>query len=101
MENSITGNLPKNGQTIDPVKDDVRGDPAPALKKAVSRTQSMGRQSIDAISDMASQARDSAVNAADTIVAYTRKNPMTALAIAAASGALLCAAIRAITPSRD
>jgi ElaB/YqjD/DUF883 family membrane-anchored ribosome-binding protein len=90
MENSITGNLSKN-----------RSDAAPALKKAVGRAQSMSRQSIDAISDMASQARDAASNAADSLVAYTRKNPVTALAIAVASGALLYAAVKAFTPSRD
>jgi ElaB/YqjD/DUF883 family membrane-anchored ribosome-binding protein len=101
MENSITGNLPKNGQTMTDKADDVRGDTTPALKKAVSRAQSMGRQSIDAISDMASQAREAAANASDSIVAYTRKNPVTALAIAAASGALLYATIKALKPSRD
>ena len=61
----------------------------------------MGRQSVDNISDMASQARDVVSNASDSIVAYTKKSPVKALAIAAASGALLYAAIRALTPSRD
>jgi ElaB/YqjD/DUF883 family membrane-anchored ribosome-binding protein len=101
MENSITGNLVKNAQTIADKIDDLRGDAVPALKKAVSRAQSMSRQGIDAISDMASQARDTASNASDSLVAYTRKNPVTALAIAVASGALLYAAVRALIPSRD
>jgi ElaB/YqjD/DUF883 family membrane-anchored ribosome-binding protein len=101
MENSIASNPPKNGQTMADKVDEVRGDAAPALKRAVSRAQSMGRQSIDAIGDVATQARDAASNATDSIVAYTRKNPVTALAIAAASGALLYAAVKALTPSRD
>jgi len=101
MENSITGNLPKNGQKMADKVDDLRGEAVPALNKAVSRAQAMGRQSIDAIGDLASQARDAAANASDSVVAYTRRNPVTALAIAAASGALLYAAIKALTPSRD
>src|SRR5271169_4476101 len=101
MENSSTSKLPKNGQTIADKVDELRSDAAPALTNAVSRAKSVGRQSIDAISDMASQARDAASNASDSIVSYTKKNPVTALAIAAASGALLYAAIKAVTPSRD
>jgi len=100
MENSITGNLAKNGQTMAD-KVELRSEAVPALNKAMSRAQAVGRQSIDAIGDLASQARDAAANASDSVVAYTRKNPVTALAIAAASGALLYAAIKALTPSRD
>jgi ElaB/YqjD/DUF883 family membrane-anchored ribosome-binding protein len=127
MENSLTNNLPKHGQTLadkaaDKVQgglrdaqlaakeagaslstkvEEIRGDTGPALTKAISRAQSMGRQSIAAITDMASQARDVASTTSDSIVAYTKKNPVKALAIAAASGALIYAAIRALTPSRE
>jgi ElaB/YqjD/DUF883 family membrane-anchored ribosome-binding protein len=101
MENSVTGILPKNGLTMADRVDGPRVDATPALKKAVRRVQSLGSQSIDTISDMANQARDAASNASDSIITYTRKNPITALAIAAASGALLYAAIKALTPSRD
>ena len=127
MESSTTSGFVKNGQTLadkaaDKVQggirdaqhaakeagtavsdkvDDLRNDAGPALTKLVGRAQSMGRQSVDNISDMASQARDVVSNASDSIVAYTKKSPVKALAIAAASGALLYAAIRALTPSRD
>jgi ElaB/YqjD/DUF883 family membrane-anchored ribosome-binding protein len=101
MENSVTGNLPRNGQKIADKVEDLRGDATSTLTKAANRAQSIGRQSIDTISEVASQARDVAANASDSIVAYTKKNPVTALAIAAASGALLYAAIKALTPSRD
>ncbi len=101
MESSITGNLPKNGQKVIDEADDLLVDATPAVTKAVSRAQSIGRQSIDAIGQMASQAQNAASNASDSIVAYTKKNPVTALTIAAASGALLYAAIKALTPARD
>jgi hypothetical protein len=101
MENSVTGILPKNGQTTADRVDGPRVGATPALKKAVGRAQTLASHSIDAIGDMANQARDAASNASDSIIAYTRKNPIAALAIAAASGALLYAAIKALTPSRD
>ena len=61
----------------------------------------LGRQGLDAITEMAGQARDAASNASDSIVAYTKQNPVKALAIAAASGALLYAAIKTLSASRD
>ena len=101
MESSITGNLPKNGQKVVDMVDDLQGDATPALAKAVNRAQSIGRQSLDAISGIANQAQNAASNASDSVVAYTKKNPVTALALAAASGAFLYAVIKALSPSRD
>ena len=49
---------------------------------------------MDAVSDAASQA-------SDTIIAYTKKNPVQALMIAAVSGALLLALAKFLAPSRD
>jgi ElaB/YqjD/DUF883 family membrane-anchored ribosome-binding protein len=58
------------------------------------RVQSAAQQSLDAVSDIAGQARDFAGDAVDSIVSYTKKNPLQALAIAAAAGALVYAATR-------
>jgi ElaB/YqjD/DUF883 family membrane-anchored ribosome-binding protein len=127
MENSITSNFAKTGQALadkaadkaqsgirgaqDSVKDvgtilsskleDVRSEAGTAVNRGSKRAQSMGKQGLDAITDMASQAGDMASNATETIVAYTKKNPVLALGIAAATGALLYAAIKALSPSRD
>jgi len=119
MESSASNNFAKTGQTLadkaaNKVEsgissaedtgsalsnkvDDLRNVAGSALAQAVGR----GKQSLDAITDMASQARDVASNASDSIVAYTKKNPVTALAIAAASGALLYAVVKALAPLRD
>jgi len=80
---------------------DVHNKAAPIIRKASDRAQSTMRQGLDAINDIAAQARDAAANAADSIVSYTKRNPATALAIAAASGVVLYAAIRALRSSRD
>jgi len=75
---------------------------ADALSSGSKRVQSMGKQGLDAITDMTSQARDVALNAGDSIVDYTKKNPVKALTIAATAGALLYAAMKALAPdSRD
>jgi ElaB/YqjD/DUF883 family membrane-anchored ribosome-binding protein len=94
MDNSTTSGFAKNAQT-------VADKAADKVTKVVDRAQSMGRQGMDTISDVASQARDVASNTSDSIVAYTKNNPVKALAIAVASGALLYAAIKTLTPPRD
>jgi ElaB/YqjD/DUF883 family membrane-anchored ribosome-binding protein len=127
MESTVTGSFAKTTQALadkaadkaqssirvvqDTAKDarhvvssrleDVRSEAGTAVRRGSRRAQSMGKQGLDAITDMANQARDVASNASESIVAYTKKNPVKALAIAAASGALLYAAIKARSPSRD
>ena len=127
MESTSTGNFSKSSQALadkaadkaqsgirgaqDTVKsvgnalsskiEDVRSEAGTAVNRGSKRAQSMGKQGIDAITDMAGQVGDMASNANDSIVAYTKKNPVLALGIAAAAGALLYRAIRALTPSRD
>lgn len=73
----------------------------PLLRKAGERAQSTARQSFDAINDFAGQARDAATNATNSVVGYTKENPLKALAIAAASGALIYTAIKSLRSLRD
>jgi ElaB/YqjD/DUF883 family membrane-anchored ribosome-binding protein len=127
MENSVTSGFAKTGQTLtdkaaDKVQsgvrvaqdtardagnvlssklDDVRSEAGTVVKSGARRIQSMGQQGLDEITDAVGQARDVVSDASDSVIAFTKKNPVTALAIAAASGALLYAAIRASIPSRD
>jgi ElaB/YqjD/DUF883 family membrane-anchored ribosome-binding protein len=102
METSVN-NVGKQGQSlIDKTseKADELRDAAPMIRKAAGQAQAIGKQGIDTITDAASRVSKAASNASDSIVAYTKKNPATALAIAAASGALLYALIKALTPRR-
>jgi ElaB/YqjD/DUF883 family membrane-anchored ribosome-binding protein len=80
---------------------DVHNKAAPIIRKASGRAQSTVQRGLGVINDIAGQARDAAANAADSIVSYTKPNPATALVIAAASGVVLYAAIRALRSSRD
>jgi len=108
MENSVTSGVAKTGQTakdagniLSSKLEDVRSEAGTVVKAGARRVRSIGQQGLDAISDAVSQARDAASDASDSIIDYTKKNPITALAIAAASGALLYAAVKALLPSRD
>jgi ElaB/YqjD/DUF883 family membrane-anchored ribosome-binding protein len=127
MENSVTSSFAKTGQALadkaadkahsglrvaqDTAKDagellsstlqDVRSEAGSAVSRGSRQAQSMGKQRLDAITDAAIEARHVASNASDAIVAYTKKNPVKALAIAAASGAVLYAAFKALSASRD
>lgn len=89
------------GNTLSSKIEDVRSEAGTTINRGSKRVQSMRKQGLDAITDMANQAGDMASNATESIVAYTKKNPVLALSIAAAAGALLYAAIKALTPSRD
>jgi ElaB/YqjD/DUF883 family membrane-anchored ribosome-binding protein len=80
---------------------DVHDKAVPAIRSASGRAQSTIQQGFDAVSDIADQARDMAANTADSIIRYTKRNPVQALAVAAASGALLYVAIKALRSYRD
>jgi ElaB/YqjD/DUF883 family membrane-anchored ribosome-binding protein len=123
MENSITNNLSKNSQALaDKAADKAQGgirDAQQAAKEAgsslsikveelrsdtmkgIDRAQSIGQQGVDAITDAAQRARDFTADSAGSVIKYTKKHPMTALMIAAASGALLLSLIKVLRPSRD
>jgi ElaB/YqjD/DUF883 family membrane-anchored ribosome-binding protein len=127
MESTIAANFPKTSQAVaeraadkaqagirtaqESARDagnalsakvaDVRDEAAPMIRKAVGRAQSKAQQSFDAISDVADQARSMAADTADAIVSYTKRNPVQALAIAVASGALLYGAIKALRSFRE
>ena len=89
------------GRTLSDEVEDLRSDVGPAISHVVGGVQSMSRRGVNAVSDIASQVSDAVSNTSDAIVAYTKKHPANALAIAAASGALLYAIVKASRSSRD
>jgi ElaB/YqjD/DUF883 family membrane-anchored ribosome-binding protein len=127
MENSLGGSFAKTGQALadkaadkaqsgiraaqDATKDagnilsakleDVRSEAGTVVSRSSRRARAAGKQGLDAITDVLDQARDVASTTSDSIVAYTKKHPLKALAIAATSGALLYAAVKTLSSSRD
>jgi ElaB/YqjD/DUF883 family membrane-anchored ribosome-binding protein len=89
------------GAVLSSKLEDVRNEAGTVINRGSKRAQSASKQGLDAITEMADQARYVASNAVNSIAAYTKKKPVTALALAAASGVVLYAMIKALTPSRD
>jgi len=68
---------------------------------ATDQAQSIGTRGLSAMNDAAQQALETAADATDSLIAYTKKNPAKALLIAAASGALLLTLVKVLSPSRS
>ena len=105
MEPISVNKLTKQGQSVavkaSDMAADMRDEAAPILRKASSQVRASAKRRINALGDMASQARNAATDASDSILAYTKKNPAKALAIAAVAGALLFALAKANAMRRD
>jgi ElaB/YqjD/DUF883 family membrane-anchored ribosome-binding protein len=81
--------------------DEVRHQAAPMLSKVTSQAEAAARRGIDAVRDTSQQLRDKAVHVSDTTVAYVKDEPIKAMLIAAATGALLMGLISMMARSRD
>lgn len=81
--------------------DDLRNQAAPLLSKVSSQAEAAARRGIDAVRDTSQQLRDKATHASDMTVAYVKDEPIKAMLIAAATGALLMGIISMMARSRD
>jgi hypothetical protein len=92
MESTSVDKLAKQGHAVAAKASDMvtdLKDGAPIFRKAARQAQAVGKRGSSALGDITSQARDAATDATDSIIAYTKKNPVIALALAAIAGALL------------
>jgi len=81
--------------------EDVRSQAAPLLNRVSAQAEAAARRGIDAVRDTSQQLRDRAVRAQDTTVGYIKDEPIKAMLIAAATGALLMGLISLMSRSRD
>lgn len=81
--------------------DDIRGQAGPMLSKVTSQAEAAARRGMEAVRDTSQQLRDKAVQAQDMTVAYVKDEPIKALLIAAATGALLMGIVSMMARSRD
>ena len=72
-----------------------------SIGKVTDTAQAVAQQGKDMADAAIQQVRETASDVSHTMMKYTKKNPGSALLIAAASGALLAALIVGLTPSRD
>lgn len=89
------------GDAVSDTIDSARDNAGPVIDKASRRAQAMANQAVDTASRAAQQLRDGVTDLADGAASYTKNNPMKALMIAAASGAVIFGLVRAFTSSRD
>ena len=81
--------------------DEVRAQAAPMLNKVGSQAEAAARRGMDAVRDTSQQLRERAVQASDMTVAYVKDEPIKAMLIAAATGALLMGLISMMSRSND
>src|SRR6195952_605902 len=91
-------------QALDRVSDKVeeaRSQAAPLLNKVTSQAEAPARRGMEAVRDTSQQLRERALQASDMTVSYVKDEPIKAMLIAAATGALLMGIISLISRSRD
>jgi ElaB/YqjD/DUF883 family membrane-anchored ribosome-binding protein len=97
----VQGGIREAGAALSSKVDEIHADAAPGFRQTAARVQAMGKQGFDAVSEVAGRARDTVSSTSQSIIEYTKENPVKALAIAAASGALLVTLAKVIKASRD
>jgi len=91
-------------QTLDRLSDkvdEVRSQAGPLLNKVTSQAEAAARRGMDAVRDTSQQLREKALQAQDLTVAYVKDEPIKAMLIAAATGALLMGIVSMLGRSRD
>jgi ElaB/YqjD/DUF883 family membrane-anchored ribosome-binding protein len=79
----------------------ARSQAGPSIKKVADQAQSLVGQGMDSAKAAAQQVRDTAAQTSESIVTFTKENPVKAILMAAASGALLVTLVNAFYRSRD
>lgn len=82
--------------------EDLRNKAAPVLNKVSSQAEAAARRGMEAVRDTSQQLRERALQAQDMTVAYVKDEPIKAMLIAAATGAVLMGLISMLAGrSRD
>ena len=81
--------------------DDVRSKAGPLINKVTSQAEAAARRGMEAVRDTSQQLRERAAQAQDMTVAYVKDEPIKAMLIAAATGAVLMGLISMLSRSRD
>jgi ElaB/YqjD/DUF883 family membrane-anchored ribosome-binding protein len=71
------------------------------IGKAADKAQAAASQAMDSLNAANQTVRATASDVGDSVVSYTRDNPVTTILISAAVGALIATVVSALLPSRD
>jgi ElaB/YqjD/DUF883 family membrane-anchored ribosome-binding protein len=89
------------GDSLSNKVESVRSSTETFIEKAADQAQFVANQAIDSVSGATKQVRATMSDVADGLAAYTQDNPVQAILISAAVGALLASAVTALIRSRD
>lgn len=81
--------------------DEVKSNVAPMLDKASDQAQKLMQQGREVLNDTSQMVREKATQASDLAVGYTKDEPVKAMLMAAAAGALLMGLVTIMARSRD
>ena len=96
-QNTVEGAL----DSISSKVDDIRSQAAPMIDSLSAQAGAAAKRGIDAVRDSSQQLRDRAVRANDATVAYVKEEPVKAVLLAAATGALLMGLVSLMRSSRQ
>jgi ElaB/YqjD/DUF883 family membrane-anchored ribosome-binding protein len=81
--------------------ENIRSSSGQFIGKAADQAQSAASQAMDSLNAATEKVRATASDVGDSVVSYTRDNPVTTILISAAVGALIATVVSALLPSRD
>ena len=81
--------------------DEVKSNVAPMLDKAGDQAQKLMQQGREALNDTSQIVREKATQVSDLAVGYAKDEPVKAMLMAAAAGALLMGLVTMMARSRD
>jgi ElaB/YqjD/DUF883 family membrane-anchored ribosome-binding protein len=81
--------------------DSVRRNTGPTLAKTADKAQSVANQAMDSFNDASQKVRATAADIGDSVLTYTQDNPVKAILISAAVGAIIATAVTTLVRTRD
>jgi hypothetical protein len=80
--------------------DDLKGATSPVIKEGKRQAGMLRDQSNELIDTVTSRAGETAAELGNSLIAYTKQNPLTALLLAVGAGALLITAAKSVKSRR-
>ncbi len=80
---------------------DVKNQAVPLVNRLSGQAEQLAQRSMDAVRQGSQRLRDTAATASDTTVGYIKDEPVKAVLIAAATGAVLMALVSLMSRSRE
>ena len=77
--------------------DSVRRNAGPTIAKTVDKAQSVATQAMDYLNSASAKVRATVADVGDSLVTYTQDNPVKAILISAAVGAVIATAVTTLT----